>query len=111
MNTSKGVTVDYAAVIAVVRDLASKLPGAYGALNVQVFYDLDSEAVRIIELNPRFGGGYPLAHLAGADFFDALLRDGRGEHVDELSWEAGTLLLRYDTEVTVRGFDVGRLDA
>lgn len=109
-EVSKGVTVDYPAVIEVARSVATQLPGAYGALNVQVFYEPASGEINIIEINPRFGGGYPLAHLAGANFFSALLRDGRGEHVDELRWEAGTLLLRYDTEVIVSGFDVRNLD-
>ncbi|WP_373457650.1 ATP-grasp domain-containing protein [Microbacterium murale] len=109
-EVSKGVTVDYPAVIDVARKVANQLPGAYGALNVQVFYDPAGGEINIIEINPRFGGGYPLAHLAGANFFDALLRDGRGEHVEELKWEAGTLLLRYDTEVIVSGFDVRSID-
>jgi len=109
-EVSKGVTVEYPAVIDVARDVASRLPGAYGALNVQVFYEPATGEINIIEINPRFGGGYPLAHLAGANFFDALLRDGRGEHVDELNWDAGTLLLRYDAEVIVPGFDVRSID-
>lgn len=110
-EVSKGVTVDYPAVIEVAREVAARLPGAYGALNVQVFYEPSTGEINIIEINPRFGGGYPLAHLAGANFFDALLRDGRGEHVPELEWDAGTLLLRYDTEVIVSGFDTRSLDA
>lgn len=109
-EVSKGVTVDYAEVIDVAREVATRLPGAHGALNVQVFFEPSSGEINIIEINPRFGGGYPLAHLAGANFFDALLRDGRGEEVDELSWEPGTLLLRYDAEVIVPGFDIGSLD-
>lgn len=109
-EVSKGVTVDYPAVTAVVKQIASALPGAYGALNAQVFYDQSTESVRIIEINPRFGGGYPLTHLAGANFIDALLRDGRGEDVGEVAWQAGVLLLRYDSEVIVNNFDYRRLD-
>lgn len=109
-EVSKGVTVDYPAVIEVAHDVASRLPGAYGALNVQVFYDPSTGEINVIEINPRFGGGYPLAHLAGANFFDALLSDGRGEHVAPLTWDAGTLLLRYDTEVIVSGYDFRKLD-
>ncbi|WP_341975744.1 ATP-grasp domain-containing protein [Microbacterium sp. LWO13-1.2] len=110
-EVSKGVTVDYPAVIEVARQVATRLPGAYGALNVQVFYEPSTRELNIIEINPRFGGGYPLAHLAGANFFDALLRDGRGEDIPELEWNPGTLLLRYDTEVIVSGFDIRSLDA
>lgn len=110
-EVSKGVTVDYPAVIDVARAVAERLPGAYGALNVQVFYEPSTGEINIIEINPRFGGGYPLAHLAGANFFEALLSDGRGEDVEPLKWDAGTLLLRYDTEVIVSGFDLRTLDA
>lgn len=110
-EVSKGVTVDYPAVIETARAVAERLPGAYGALNVQVFYDPSTEDVKVIEINPRFGGGYPLTHLAGANFIDALLRSARGEKFEELKWSSGTLLLRYDSEVTVHGFDVRTLDA
>jgi carbamoyl-phosphate synthase large subunit len=33
-------------------------------------------------MNPRFGGGYPVSHLAGADFPQMLLRLIRGEQVE-----------------------------
>ncbi|WP_052302673.1 ATP-grasp domain-containing protein [Cellulomonas flavigena] len=109
-EVSKGVTVDYPAVISLAREVARRLPGAYGALNVQVFYDAATEDVRVIEINPRFGGGYPLSHHAGANIVDALLRDSRGEDVAELTWSPGTLLLRYDSEVVVSGYDYRSLD-
>ena len=109
-EVSKGVTVDYPAVIGLVRSLSAALPGAYGALNVQVFYEPKSESLNIIEINPRFGGGYPLSHLAGANFLDALLRDSRDEVVDELRWSPGTLMLRYDCEVIIPDFDFRSLD-
>ncbi len=110
-EVSKGVTVDYPAVIQTARAVAESLPGAYGALNVQVFYEPSTEEINVIEINPRFGGGYPLTHLAGANFFDALTRSARGEVVEDLEWSPGTLLLRYDAEVAVAGFDVRTLDA
>jgi carbamoyl-phosphate synthase large subunit len=34
----------------------------------------------LIEFNMRFGGGYPVSHLAGAEFPDLLLRAQRGEN-------------------------------
>jgi carbamoyl-phosphate synthase large subunit len=104
-EVSKAMTVDYPAVIELARAIAQRLPGAYGALNVQVFFEPSTGELNVIEINPRFGGGYPLAHLAGANFLDALLRDARGELVEELKWQPGVLLLRYDTEVIVTGLD------
>lgn len=109
-EVSKGVTVDYPKVVTLVKELAEALPGAYGALNAQVFYDQPTESARIIEINPRFGGGYPLTHFAGANFIDALLRDASDEDVAELEWQDGTLLLRYDSEVIVKDFNYRSLD-
>jgi carbamoyl-phosphate synthase large subunit len=94
-EVSKGVTVKVAEVEELVRDLALTLPGAYGVLNVQIFFEPDSGALNIIEINPRFGGGYPLSHEAGADFITALLRSDHGERCS-VSWEPGTVMLRYD---------------
>ncbi|MBY0505420.1 MAG: ATP-grasp domain-containing protein [Bryobacteraceae bacterium] len=34
----------------------------------------------LIEFNMRFGGGYPVSHLAGAGFLELLVRVERGEH-------------------------------
>lgn len=110
-EVSKGVTVDYPEVIDVARRVAEALPGAYGVLNVQMFFEPRTGTINVIEINPRFGGGYPLAHRAGADLIDAMIRDGRGEDVSEVRWRPGTLLLRYDAEVIVEGFDFRTLDA
>jgi carbamoyl-phosphate synthase large subunit len=35
----------------------------------------------LIEFNMRFGGGYPVSHLAGANFLELLVRTQRGETV------------------------------
>ncbi len=51
-----------------------------GPMDVDMFVDDRGEAT-IIEMNPRFGGGYPVSHLAGADFPRLLLRMIRGEQV------------------------------
>lgn len=34
----------------------------------------------LIEFNMRFGGGYPVSHLAGANFLELLVKAQRGEH-------------------------------
>lgn len=105
-EVSKAVTVAAPAVVDLVEELIARLPGAYGALNVQLFCDPRTQDLRIIEINPRFGGGYPLTHLSGANFFEALLRDGRGERFRPPLWKPGTLMLRYDSEVIVPDYAV-----
>ena len=62
-EVAKGVTAKNAALIELGRQIAEALPGMRGALNVQCFLSPTGD-IRIIELNARFGGGYPLAHQA-----------------------------------------------
>ena len=50
-----------------------------GPLDVDLF--IDGDRVSILELNPRFGGGYPVSHLAGADFPRKILEMVRGRSV------------------------------
>lgn len=95
-EVSKAVTVHIPLVEQLVRDLVSSLEGAYGVLNAQIFYDPEYQRVNIIELNPRFGGGYPLSHNAGADLITALYRSDSGVK-QEVTWQPGHVMLRYDT--------------
>ena len=101
-EVSKGVTVRSA----VLEDLASRvceaLPGAYGALNVQVFVD-DPEHLAVIEINARYGGGFPLSLEAGADFPRWMLEEllGLPSTASPDGWRAGLVMLRYDAAVFV----------
>lgn len=56
--------------------------GHIGNLDCDVF--LGDEGAWVIELNPRFGGGYPFSHVAGANLPAALLAWARGEAPDSL---------------------------
>jgi carbamoyl-phosphate synthase large subunit len=50
-----------------------------GPLDCDLFV-LDNE-IYVLEVNPRFGGGYPISHLAGADFPRLIYRMLKGESV------------------------------
>ena len=54
--------------------------GHVGPLDVDLFLQ-ENDKPFILELNPRFGGGYPVSHLAGADFPLLILRMIKGEKV------------------------------
>jgi carbamoyl-phosphate synthase large subunit len=54
--------------------------GHVGPLDVDLF--VDEDRIVVLELNPRFGGGYPLAHFSGADFPRLTLKMIRGESID-----------------------------
>jgi carbamoyl-phosphate synthase large subunit len=102
-EVSKGLAVKDPRIIDAVRDLCARTTGAYGTMTVQLFQRADG-SLSFIEVNPRFGGGYPLTMHAGADFALYLLMDVRGEAMRyDDSWHDGTMMLRYDAEVIVRG--------
>lgn len=107
-EVSKGVTVRDHRLIDLARAVATRLPGAYGPLNVQCFMD-DAGAIKIIEINARFGGGYPLAHRAGARFTDWLLDEREGKPLGYFdAWNDDLVMLRYDEAVYVPGAAIGR---
>lgn len=102
-EVSKGITVKDFRMMQLAREVASALPGAYGPLNLQCFKDRDGE-IRIIEMNARFGGGYPLAHRAGARFTDWLLDECEARHIEYFDgWTDDLAMLRYDEAVYIAG--------
>jgi carbamoyl-phosphate synthase large subunit len=102
-ETSKGTTVKNPALIAAAKYIVESLPGAIGCITVQCFLQPDGEIVAI-EINPRFGGGYPLAYRAGADFPLWLFQlcAGKNPQVAIDQWEDGLSMLRYDDAIFVK---------
>ena len=102
-EVSKGITVKDRRLMGLARTVAEALPGAYGPLNIQCFMD-ESGTVRIIEMNARFGGGYPLAHRAGGRFTDWLLDEQEGRRLSYFDdWTDDLAMLRFDEAVFVSG--------
>ena len=104
-EVAKAVTVRSPALIELAEKLGAALPGAFGPLNIQMFLDESSDEIAVIELNARFGGGYPLTFAAGADFPRALLQQARGLPVTAAlsGWRDNLVMLRYDAAVFVDG--------
>ena len=98
-EVEKGRTERRADLAAIARKVAAALPGARGVLCFQVIDDT-RHGPRVFEVNARFGGGYPLAHHAGARFADWLLDeiDGRPCRAHD-GWREGVTMLRYDDAV------------
>lgn len=100
-EVSKGVTRNIPKVEELTRSFAEALPGAFGVLNVQMFYDFERDEASLIELNARVGGGFPLSAAAGANFFESF-SEGSPEPADYI-WERDLTMLRYDQAVFVPG--------
>lgn len=103
-EVSKGQTVRNEIVPFLFEHLAH-LPGAVGCLTIQIMRHRTSGELFLIEVNARFGGGYPLTAQAGACFHQWLIDEyilGRKvSRFDE--WQDRLLMLRYDAEIFVNG--------
>ena len=85
----------------------AKVKGLKGCITLQVFLHNTTNQICAIEINPRFGGGFPLTYLAKANFplwiIQEYILDQEVETYFE-GWEDNMLMLRYDNEVIVNGY-------
>lgn len=84
-----------------------KMTGFKGCITLQIFANSKTNIIYGIEINPRFGGGYPLSYLAGGNFVKWIIDEyilGLDVKVYD-GWEANLIMLRYDDEIIVRNFD------
>lgn len=101
---SKGATRRHAVYDYLLPKLKA-LKGARGCLTLQLFANLQTGQFAAIEINPRFGGGFPLSYSAGANYPGWLIDEYLlGKLVPFFDgWEADLLMLRYDAKVLVHG--------
>lgn len=101
-EVSKSLVVKDRALIDIGRRVAAKLAECRGVITVQCMVT-PAGRIRVIEINPRFGGGAPLAIRAGADFPRWLLAEhlGRKPRITEASYKDGVAMLRYDQSAFV----------
>ena len=101
-EVSKGRTTKDVSVMEACKKVVEALPDARGCITVQCFVDRDG-VIKFTEVNPRFGGGAPLAIQAGAAMprWSIELSLGRrlGSYFD--GWQDGLTMLRYDDGVFV----------
>lgn len=84
-----------------------KLDGARGCLTTQFFYHDESQTVYGVEINPRFGGGFPLTYASGANYINWLIREYLyNEEIPFFDqWKNDLIMLRYDAKVLVHEHD------
>lgn len=80
--------------------------GFRGCITMQVFVHNDTQTIYAIEINPRFGGGFPLSYLAGANYPKWIIEEyfAQKEIPVFQDWQKNMLMLRYDHEVIVPNF-------
>ncbi len=105
-EVNKGVTAKNE-IVNYIKERLPKIEGAIGCLTMQFFFNRDTKRIIGIEINPRFGGGYPLSYLAGANYPKYLIEEyilgNPVPHFD--GWEDRLLMLRYDDEILVRNYE------
>ena len=84
----------------------NKIAGARGCLTIQLFADLENNGFFGFEINPRFGGGFPLAYSAGAHYPSWLISEYflQEEVAFYDEWEKDLLMLRYDGKELISGY-------
>jgi carbamoyl-phosphate synthase large subunit len=101
-EVSKSLVVKDARLVDVGRRVATMLGASRGVITVQCMVTSRGR-IRVIEINPRFGGGVPLSIHAGADFPRWILQELRGDRprIAPFDFRGGVAMLRYDESVFV----------
>jgi len=98
-EVEKGNTERDTHINRIIEKLFNSLHGAVGPVCVQMFR-IAPEEFAVIEINARFGGGYPLCHAAGSRFGSWLIAEHLNlERPDLGQWVDGLAMVRYDTAV------------
>ncbi|GAA3641060.1 ATP-grasp domain-containing protein [Flavivirga jejuensis] len=105
-EVSKGVTKRNQ-IISLIETNFMHLKGARGCITIQLFLHKTDKNIMGIEINPRFGGGFPLSYLAGGNYPKWLIQEYLlNETLSYYSgWEENLLMLRYDDEVLVHDYE------
>lgn len=102
----KALTIENA-LIPYIKDRLGHIEGAVGCLTSQFFKHKSEDKIYGIEINPRFGGGFPLSYLAGANYPEWLIKEYfKDEKISPQfdCWERDLLMIRYDDEILVHGY-------
>lgn len=100
-ETDKAMTVDHPGL----QDMGERIGKGLGHVgNLDCDVMMNDRGAYLIDMNPRFGGGYPFSHTAGADIPAALLAwaEGRTPDASWLKVRPGVRAAKYDRLVLIR---------
>ena len=99
-EVSKGQIVKNAKMMRKTAEVVEALGAGPGVITVQLILTKKGE-IKFTEINPRFGGGAPLAIKAGADFPKWILQQliDKKPRIKFDGFKDGLVMLRYDGEV------------
>ena len=103
-EVSKALVVKDRSLMAVGRRVVDALGPCQGVITVQCIRT-PQRRIRVIEINPRFGGGVPLAIHAGADFPKWILTEllGNKPRINATGFRDDIAMLRFVDSVFVPG--------
>jgi carbamoyl-phosphate synthase large subunit len=106
----KGMTIRDEALIELGRDVAEKLR-LVGPANIQCFREADGSHL-ITDINPRFGGGFPLPLAAGGHYPELALALARGEQVEPRlgDFREGIVMTRFFSDLSLTENGDGTLE-
>jgi len=99
-EVSKSQVVKNARIMSKAAKLVEKLGAGPGVITLQLFLTGEGK-IKVIEVNPRFGGGAPLSIKAGATFPKWILQEllGTETNIRFDGFRDNLIMLRYDGEV------------
>jgi carbamoyl-phosphate synthase large subunit len=106
----KGVTIKDWDLIEYGRSVAESIR-LVGPANVQCFREPDGSH-RVTDINPRFGGGFPLPHAAGSRYPELALALAAGERPEPRVGEfvEGVVMTRFLSHLALTAAPDGTLD-
>ena len=105
-EVSKSVTSANQMIIDYSYKVLNLIKDGLGCITLQCFLKNDGDLC-FIEINPRFGGGFPLSAAAGANFPEWIIRELNDLALDnnlQEIWEDKLAMLRYDAEIFLDNF-------
>jgi carbamoyl-phosphate synthase large subunit len=107
----RGRTVRHEKIIREAMSLVEALAECRGVITAQCRLTAEGDP-KFFDVNPRFGGGVPLAIRAGADFPRWIIEEhlGRKPDIRPEAWEDNLVMMRYDGEVFRRADELVKLE-